>query len=248
MTASDIVTDPQLVAVLRAAEQARSQCDQILALITAQRDSEQASELGSQQKKLFSDLAVVRGLNRKAILDVRCTKQDTSDARQEVDTLHLQLQNLYYEQRHLNGEIALCENYEYAFSRHSCHRKSLRIRHSHPYKKLPLLPTDTYLSLHPEHDELDDHELMRERIEHEHAERLQLEEARQTLLKQKQTLIAENNKRKEVLAALDKKLDDWIDGSEVVEKEFGQCEEGMGRVGAGPVKRKEDAMAVAVGT
>jgi hypothetical protein len=116
MAASDLVTDPQLTAVLRAAEQARSQCDEILALITAQRDADQANELARQQKKLFSGLAVVRGLSRKAILDVRRTKQDTADARQEVDTLHLQLQNLYYEQRHLNGEIALCENYEYAFA------------------------------------------------------------------------------------------------------------------------------------
>jgi len=33
--------------------------------------------------------------------------------RQEVDKLHLQLQNLYYEQRHLQGEIAACESYEY---------------------------------------------------------------------------------------------------------------------------------------
>lgn len=114
MSATDIVTDPQLAAVLRAAEQARAQCDEILALISAQRETDQANELASQQKRLLSDLARVRGLNRKAILDVRRTKQDTSDARQEVDTLHLQLQNLYYEQRHLNGEIALCENYEYA--------------------------------------------------------------------------------------------------------------------------------------
>ena len=31
---------------------------------------------------------------------------------QEIDALHLQLQNLYYEQRHLRGEIAGCEDYE----------------------------------------------------------------------------------------------------------------------------------------
>jgi THO complex subunit 5 len=115
MAAEDLVTDPHLAAVLQAAEQARSQCEQILALIAAQKDMQQHDELETQQKKLFSDLAVVRGLNRKAILDVRQTKHDTADARHEVDTLHLQLQNLYYEQRHLNGEIALCENYEYVY-------------------------------------------------------------------------------------------------------------------------------------
>ncbi len=70
---------------------------------------------------------------------------------------------------------------------------------------------------------------MRERIEHEHAERLQLEEARQALLRLKQSFIAENNNRKEVLANLDKKIEDWIKGSEAVEKEFAVCEEEMGR-------------------
>jgi hypothetical protein len=109
MTALEIVSDPNLASVLRAAAEARSQCDAILSLIAAQRHEQ---ELDTQQKKLYSDLAVVRGLNRKAILDVRRTKQDTADARQEVDTLHLRLQNLFYEQRHLNGEIALCEGYE----------------------------------------------------------------------------------------------------------------------------------------
>jgi septal ring factor EnvC (AmiA/AmiB activator) len=111
MATSAIVTDPNLTAVLKAAEQARSQCDSILALIAAQKDDTQ--ELEPRQKKLSSSLATVRGLNRKAILDVRRTKQDTADARHEVDTLHLQLQNLYYEMRHLNGEIAVCEGYEY---------------------------------------------------------------------------------------------------------------------------------------
>ena len=82
---------------------------------------------------------------------------------------------------------------------------------------------------------------MRERIEHEHAERVQLEEARQALLKQKQTLIAENNKRKEVLASLDKKIEDWIESSGAVDKEFASCSDEMGKVG---VKSKEQAIVV----
>jgi len=72
---------------------------------------------------------------------------------------------------------------------------------------------------------------MKARIEHEHAERLALEEARQSLLKRKQTLIAENNRRKEVLASLDRKIEDWIEGSGGVEKEFAKCVEEMERVG-----------------
>lgn len=72
---------------------------------------------------------------------------------------------------------------------------------------------------------------MNARIEHEHKERLALEEARQSLLKRKQTLIAENNRRKEVLANLDRKIEDWIEGSGAVEKEFTKCGDEMGKIG-----------------
>jgi septal ring factor EnvC (AmiA/AmiB activator) len=49
------------------------------------------------------------------------------------------------------------------------------------------------------------------RINHEHAEREKLEQARQELLKRKQALIAENKKRKDDLANLDQDLERFID-------------------------------------
>ena len=69
-------------------------------------------ELSKQQKILYSHLSQLRGLNRNALIKVRSTKQRTAEARQEIDRLHLQLQNLYYEERHLRGEITACESYE----------------------------------------------------------------------------------------------------------------------------------------
>lgn len=51
------------------------------------------------------------------------------------------------------------------------------------------------------------------RINHEHAEREALEQSRQGLLKKKQSLIADNKKRKEDLASLDKDLEKFIDVS-----------------------------------
>lgn len=117
MSTLDIVQDPQLRSVLQAADRACEQCIAILDLIQANRDPKALSptyekDLSTQQKLLYSHLAVVRGLNRKALLNARKTKQETTDARQEVDKLHLQLQNLYYEQRHFRGEITVCKNYE----------------------------------------------------------------------------------------------------------------------------------------
>lgn len=49
------------------------------------------------------------------------------------------------------------------------------------------------------------------RIDHEHAVRVELEEQRLALLKKKQGLIAENKKRKEDLANLDKDLEKFIE-------------------------------------
>lgn len=124
MTASTpLVTDPSLQSVLQAAALARTQSLAILDLLDAHHQASSSSdnttdptaqqlELSLQQKKLNTHLAHLRGLNRKAVLGVRSTKQETGEARQEIDALHLQLQNLYYEQRHLRGEIAGCEDYE----------------------------------------------------------------------------------------------------------------------------------------
>lgn len=120
MPISDIVTDPSLLPVLRASAETQAQCQQLLSLLNptadvASGDSPDSPVLAAskQQKQLFALLAQLRGQNREAIFRVRDTKQSTAEARQEIDRLHLQLQNLYYEQRHLTGEIAACESYEY---------------------------------------------------------------------------------------------------------------------------------------
>lgn len=74
-----------------------------------------------------------------------------------------------------------------------------------------MIPVEEFLELHPEHREINEHELMIARINHEHAEREKLEQARQELLKRKQALIAENKKRKDDLANLDQDLEKFID-------------------------------------
>jgi THO complex subunit 5 len=123
MTVRDIVTESTLLPVLQISADAHNECQQLLALIDPNKASTSAptgapsqdtiAAVSKQQKILYSLLAQLRGLNRDAILRVRETKQSTAEARQEIDRLHLQLQNLYYEQKHLIGEIAACESYEY---------------------------------------------------------------------------------------------------------------------------------------
>jgi hypothetical protein len=115
MTTEQLVTDPALLEVLNAAIEARKQCLQIIDELGLQSQSA-GTDLEAanfrMRKQMNAKLATLRGLNRKAVLGVRSTKQETTEARQEIDSLHLQLQNLYYEQRHLRGEIAACEDYE----------------------------------------------------------------------------------------------------------------------------------------
>ncbi|KAI8632169.1 hypothetical protein F5Y19DRAFT_353303 [Xylariaceae sp. FL1651] len=117
MALDKIVTDPELATVLAASRDTRLQALNLVDQIAAAGPIEAAStdaqlETSKQQKLLITNLAQLRGLHRAANFAARQTKAQTSEARQEVDRLHLQLQNLYYEQRHLQGEIAACESYE----------------------------------------------------------------------------------------------------------------------------------------
>ena len=133
MAPSEIITDTSLHSVLAAAQQARDQSIAILDLLDAHPQPSNAAphaardlelSLSKQQKALYSYLSRVRSLNRAAIVGVRQTKEETAEARSEVDRLHLHLQNLYYEQRHLRGEIVACQEYEYVvFLRFVCGRK-----------------------------------------------------------------------------------------------------------------------------
>lgn len=253
MTIDTIVTDPALLSFLQisqaAREQALSLADRLAADATL--TTEDQLELSKEQRLLNTNLAHLRGLHRAAYFSARETKTQTAEARQEVDRLHLQLQNLYYEQRHLQGEIAACESYELvdtdstnsqsllpnmapsmaemedivtrfelrktASSRSSPKPNHLTatdnniLTHSHEYQKLPLVPIEEFLAKHPEHADADENTLMVARIEDERVEREALEQQRQELLKRKAKLIADNKKRREDLANLDKDLEKFID-------------------------------------
>ncbi|KAL9036210.1 MAG: hypothetical protein Q9214_006236, partial [Letrouitia sp. 1 TL-2023] len=118
MADENIVQDPSLQSVLDASARTRAQCLNLLELVeqsaVAESDLSPRNvqlELSRQQQLLYAHLSQLRGLNRNAILQTRKTKQTTAEARQEVDRLHLELQNLYYEEKHLRGEIESCKSY-----------------------------------------------------------------------------------------------------------------------------------------
>ncbi|KIV77794.1 hypothetical protein PV11_09574 [Exophiala sideris] len=157
-------------------------------------------DLSERQKILHAYLSKLRGQHRQAAFGARATKQETAEARQEVDRLLLQLQNLYYEQRHLMGEIGACEGYD------------------HAYTHLPLLSLDEYLTQFPDQAELSEQELMPLRIEHEKQEREKMEQERLELVKIKDGLVKENTRKKDELRKMDEKLEAMIDGLKPLEE------------------------------
>lgn len=116
MAVEDVVTDSSLKPILHTSKSTLIQAIAVIDWLSQQLHHEttyeQQLELARHQKLLHAYLAKLRGQSRRAAFGARATKQDTAEARQEVDRLLLQLQNLYYEQRHLMGEIGACEGYE----------------------------------------------------------------------------------------------------------------------------------------
>ncbi|GKT82905.1 THOC5 family protein [Colletotrichum tofieldiae] len=207
MAVNDLVSDKKLGAVLQTSGYAQDQALRLLQLLSDIARAEEASAtveqlqatLSKEQKLLLTNISHLRGLHRSANFDARDTKAQTAEARHEVDRLHLQLQNLYYEQRHLEGEIEACESYEYVVPP--------RWRGGWA----PSHPVDEFVALHPEHAADDENAMMIARIGHERAEREALEQQRLELVGRKQKLIADNKKRKDDLANLDKDLEKFID-------------------------------------
>jgi THO complex subunit 5 len=207
--------------------------------------SAHALSISRAQKPLFVQLSLLRSQNRQLAHLARNTKARTSTSRAEVDTLHLSLQNLYYESRHLAGEIAACE----------CYR--------HAYKDLPLISEEEFLNRQPlwrEKRKTRDQEgrsetivdadaaeegvdadnsvqgkqatgdakaegygeeaFMKARIQGEMQDRIQLDEQRKKLQARKMELVKENAKRKEELGKLDKELEVFIAAAKPIQKTF----------------------------
>ena len=209
MASEGLITDPVLQSVLQSAARAREQSLAILDLIDSFHATSGQEEVASsqlalsrEQKLLTAQLAQLRSLNRSAILGVRDTKSSTSEARTEIDSLHLQLQNLYYEQRHLHGEIAACQDYK------------------HTYADIPMVSADDFVMLHPDFETSNEHDITVARIEDEHAQRKALAEQKQALEKKKEVLRKGVGARKEELNKLDADMEKWVKSQDVVGKVF----------------------------
>ncbi|KAF8535671.1 Fms-interacting protein-domain-containing protein [Trichophaea hybrida] len=201
-----VIQDPALLHCLDVADRTRNLCHEIVSALENTTDGEPSEQVlierSRKQKQLNALMIQLKGLHRSAVISSREAKEATSEARREVDRLHLQLQNLYYEQRHLRGEITACRDFP------------------HKYTSLPLIPEKEFLEQHPQHQETDRHNLMIARLNNEKVVREELEKQRKELLVRKQALTMENKKRKDDLASLDEQLKKFIESSRSIQTTF----------------------------
>ena len=192
----------ETVASLR--EQTKALLDSVNELHQTSTESRHATstpEVLKGYQTVANQTTLLRTRNRHLAHLVRQTKTTTAVSRSEIDRLHLGLQNLYYEQRHLEGEITGCEEYP------------------HPYAQLPLIGDNRFFEKYPEWlerrmlegDENGERGFMIARIDEEKHQREALEAVRLELVKRKTELTSQNAKKKDDLANLDKQLEAFVE-------------------------------------
>ncbi|ORY82408.1 Fms-interacting protein-domain-containing protein [Leucosporidium creatinivorum] len=147
---------------------------------------------------LFSALHAV---NRDTLSFARDCKARTQDARLEMDSAHLRLQNLMFERNHLEREICKCEEFESEYQ----NLPLLPLEDFHNLAKLPTPPAGFTVPV-PE----DPHELMLARLQFELAERQRFEDERKELGTRKAALLKTNQAKKTKLEELEKQVDDFV--------------------------------------
>lgn len=211
ITSAPLVTDLFLLRILSDSTKTLQSALHLLSLhpssVSPNSDDPSTQAILHGQKKVHANLARLRGQNRKLAQWLRQQKALTSASRSEIDTLHLSLQNLYYESRHLLGEIRTCTEFP------------------HAYMELPMISAEEFLELEPEwiekqREEGGESKLMEARIQREYEERMRLEEERKALVGKKAELMRENAKRKEELGRLDGELEGFIEAARPIQKTF----------------------------
>ncbi|POW09877.1 hypothetical protein PSTT_06535, partial [Puccinia striiformis] len=141
--------------------------------------------------------ARLKFINRNSSSMVSNFKSQTQKVRNQVDQIHLDLQNLVYERRHLEKEIKKCQEFE------------------SEYQNISIHSLEEYFERNPEDkreepDVIDPHELMIKRLKFELSERKRFEAEKKELLQKKLKLSKENDEKKSKLDELEKQLDRFV--------------------------------------
>lgn len=177
----------------------RNACRELGELQSSGNEDDKASS--NLRRQIMTGLVQLRMLNKKAQDSVHQTKDETTRARQELDNIQLDMQNVLYQNKHLRGEIDRCTDYE---SRH---------------ESIDLVPIEEFTKDNPEvqTDQLDGHQLTLERLRDEERRRLNLFFIKTRLQETKKQLQADTENLKEDLEDMktfDSQMNKVVEGAE----------------------------------
>ncbi|KAA8911434.1 hypothetical protein TRICI_003818 [Trichomonascus ciferrii] len=157
------------------------------------------------RRQIMTGLVQLRMLNKQAQDSVHQTKEDTTRARQELDNIQLDMQNVLYQNKHLRSEIERCTDYESRL------------------ESIDLVPIEEFTKDNPDvqTDQLDDHQLTLERLRDEERRRLNLFFIKTRLQETKKQLQSETENLKEDLEDMktfNSQMNKIVEGAEPLRK------------------------------
>lgn len=149
---------------------------------------------------------ILKKLNRLAHMRCKKSRERTQEAKQKVDGLHLQLQNLLYEVMHLKKEITKCFEFK------SKDEEIELVSEDEFFRDAPKEISK------PDLTRGDTHELMLARLEWELEQRKTLALQKEQFLKKKGTLVKEIHTKKEFLDSLQPRLENILKATQPVQE------------------------------
>ncbi|KAK9768406.1 hypothetical protein K7432_001007 [Basidiobolus ranarum] len=165
-------------------------------------EKERLNALFETASSLFVSL---KELNRQTYTHTRQIKVSTSESKQELDLLNLDLQNLRYERQHLQQEISKCKAFDSI------------------YQDLELVPEAEFLEKAGNEltESSDPHTRMINRLKFEQLERMRLDIEKKELMALKLKLIKLNKEKKLALEKIDIQLDTFAKSSAPLQVSLG---------------------------
>ncbi|KAK4047780.1 hypothetical protein OIO90_006079 [Microbotryomycetes sp. JL221] len=155
--------------------------------------------------------AALNCVNRQVQLGARSFKARTHEARLVAEQAHLRLQNLLFEQNHLEHEIRRCKQYESEFQNLPLHElgelQQLASQTAPPEGLVVPLPEDA-------------HELMLARLAFELAERTRFDREKKELGASKSKLVKDNNVKKAKLEGLEAQVEDFVNAAKAIQSKM----------------------------
>lgn len=149
---------------------------------------------------------ILKKLNRLAHMRCKKARERTQEAKQKVDSLHLQLQNLLYEVMHLKKEITKCLEFK------------------SKDEEIELVPEGEFFRdapkeiSKPDVTKGDSHQLMLARLDWELEQRKRLAAQKEQFLEKKETLMKEIHTKKEFLDSLQPRLENILKATQPVQE------------------------------